>query len=59
MKSLYLLEGFDVLSYSGSVHNIHMPYPLGFTLLLQIMLGKEFGFSKFKSPCLGSGEKIR
>lgn len=45
MKYLYLLEEFDVLSYSGSIHNLHMPYPLGFTLL-QNMLEKDFAFNK-------------
>lgn len=56
MKSLYLLGGFDVLSYSGGVRNVHRPCPLGFTVTTNYV-GKRLVLASLSS-CFGSGEKI-
>ena len=56
MISLYLLRGFDVLSYSGAVHNVHRPCPLGFTVTTKYA-GKRLVLPSLSS-CFGSGEKI-
>lgn len=56
MKSVYLLGGFGVLSYSGGVRNVHRPCPLGFTATTNCV-GKRLVLASLSS-CFGSGEKI-